>query len=193
MLSALRGLRLFQTESNRGRRGAFRSVGYAATRAEYRNQHLAGLAARGAIALNGANIDGCRISLIALCAFLSLGALWTLRALCPGLTLSPGWTLRPGRTLSSGLSLRTWHALDALRPLRAGRSRCARLALGAGVSAAPGECQRHTDDKYRKNSHANPPVDIRPLMVVIFHHYAFNHARAPALFAGPKVAAAPKS
>jgi hypothetical protein len=35
-----------------------------------------------------------------------------------------------------------------------------------------------------------PPVHIRPLMVAIFHHYAFNHARAPEFIAGTKVAAA---
>ena len=116
--------------------------------------------------------------------------MWTLRALGSGLTLSPGLTLRPGLTLSSGLALRTGHALDALRPLRSGWSLRAGLALGTGVSAARGECQRHANGKYRKNPHANPPVHIRPLMVAIFHHYAFNHARAPEFIAGTKVAAA---
>ena len=46
-----------QTKSNRGSRCAFCSVGYAATRAEYRNQHFVGLAARCAVALNGANVS----------------------------------------------------------------------------------------------------------------------------------------
>ena len=180
----LRGLRLFQTQSNRGSRGAFCSVGYAATGAEYRNQHFAGLATRYAVALNGAKGGRCGISLVPLGAFLSWDALWTLRALCSGLALGSGLTL------SSSGALRTGHALDALRPLWSGRSLRARFALGAGVSAAPGECQRYADGKYRKNSHANPPVHIRPLTVTTFHHYAFNHARAPEFIAGTNVAAA---
>jgi hypothetical protein len=142
----LRGLWLAQAETDRRRRAAFRSVGSPAARTEDRDQRFTCIARDGLIGLNGANARGGGVTLFSLVTFFSLGALW------------------PLRSLRAGLALRSWHALNALSPLRSGRTLCAGIALRSRIPAAA--CQRddESDRDYWKNPHASPLALHRPII-----------------------------
>ena len=156
-------LRLAQAQANGRGRPAFGAVSRAATRAEYRHQHLRQFAAYRTVGLNGSNSGDACVTLVPLGTRLTLGSEL---ALCARLTLGTGRALRALRPLCAGLALRSRDALHALRPLGAGRTLRTWLALRPGILAACAKRQSQTNCEYRENPHATPPCDFRPLMAV---------------------------
>ena len=116
-----------QAQTDGRRCAAFGSVRCASARAEYRDQHLVGVAADCSISLDHAQVCGSGIALVASRALLTRRAFLTWR---PLRTL---WSLRPLGALRAG------DALNALRPLRSCRPLRARVTFGTGIAAACGQ------------------------------------------------------
>ena len=130
-LGTVLGLRLSQTEAYSRCGAALRPVRSSTARTEHRNQRFIRLAARSAVALNGANVRRRRISFV---SFVALRARCALRALC---------------SLRAGLPLRARHALDALSSLWTGRTLRTWISFRPGISAAASKCQCQPDREYR--------------------------------------------
>ena len=178
--------RFLQAKPNCGRRGAFRSIGYASAGTEHGHQHFARVACCGTIGLNGSNGGAAYIALGTRVAFGAGLTLGTKIALWARLTLGTRRALRTLRPLCAGLALCSRDALHALRPLRAGWTLRTWLALRPGILAACAKRQSQTNCEYRKNPHATPPC--YPAVIGGCQQVCPRHRRSSRVGDGPKVA-----